>query len=316
MAVFRYAAVQIAPLGMRLSPNACGRCRVFGYVKPVVGSLLVREHEFYKATYCGICRSMKKHTGTLSNVTITYDSVLLALVRMAYIPDAELSVKRRRCIAHPLRSRPMLEDNSAIEYTARAFAVLSYYKLMDDLHDESFGKRLAVGTVRPILSSAKKKAREKSLEQIAAEKLAAIDALEAAECPSPDEPAQLFGELLGEIFSHGLDGEGKIVTYQLGLHLGRFIYCADAADDYSEDVKRGRYNPYVLTYGGEELTAEHRETIKRALLFECRSIQSAINLIPFGNKATVENIVRNIVFEGLPERLCFLDDEDIKEKKE
>ncbi len=290
---------------------------MFGYVKPVVGNLLVREHEFYKATYCGICRSMKKHTGTLSNVTITYDSVLLALVRMAYISDGDLSVKRRRCIAHPIKSRPMLEDNAAIEYTARAFAVLSYYKLMDDLHDEPLGKRMAVGAVRPILSSAKKKAGEKTLEEIAAEKLAAIDALEAAKCPSADEPAQLFGELLGEIFSHGLDGEARLVTYQLGLHLGRFIYCADAAEDYPEDARRGRYNPYVLTWGGEELTAEHRATVKRALLFECRGIQSALNLIPFGNKATVENIVRNIVFEGLPERLEFLDsneNEDIKEK--
>ena len=36
---------------------------MFGYVKPVVGELLVKEHEFYKATYCGICRAMKKHTG-------------------------------------------------------------------------------------------------------------------------------------------------------------------------------------------------------------------------------------------------------------
>ena len=63
---------------------------MFGYVKPVVKELLVKEHEFYKATYCGICRSMKKHTGGLSIATITYDSVFLALVRMAYIPDAEL----------------------------------------------------------------------------------------------------------------------------------------------------------------------------------------------------------------------------------
>ena len=50
---------------------------MFGYVKPVVGEMLVREHEFYKATYCGICRAMKKHTGTLSRVTLSYDSVFL-----------------------------------------------------------------------------------------------------------------------------------------------------------------------------------------------------------------------------------------------
>ena len=30
---------------------------MFGYVKPVAKELLVKEYEFYKATYCGICRS-------------------------------------------------------------------------------------------------------------------------------------------------------------------------------------------------------------------------------------------------------------------
>ena len=63
---------------------------MFGYVKPVVGEMLVREHEFYKATYCGICRAMKKHTGALSNVTLSYDSVFLALMRMLYIPAPPL----------------------------------------------------------------------------------------------------------------------------------------------------------------------------------------------------------------------------------
>ena len=54
------------------------KVNMFGYVKPVADELLVREHEFYRAAYCGICRAMKKHTGCLSNVTLSYDSVLLA----------------------------------------------------------------------------------------------------------------------------------------------------------------------------------------------------------------------------------------------
>ena len=34
---------------------------MFGYVKPVVSELLVKENEFYRATYCGVCRAMKKY---------------------------------------------------------------------------------------------------------------------------------------------------------------------------------------------------------------------------------------------------------------
>ncbi len=280
---------------------------MFGYVRPVHENLLVREYDFYRATYCGICRSMKKHTGVLSNVTLTYDSVFLALVRMAYIEDGELGVKKRRCIAHPLSARPMLNDNAALEYTARAFAVLSYYKMMDDLADERFMRRVAVSALRPILGVAKKKAAESELEQIARDRLEKISALEAAGCGSVDEPAALFGELLGEIFRGGLSGDDALVTYQCGYHLGKFIYAADAAEDYDEDRRRGRYNPYVISYGGADLTDENRQSIKCALLLECRGIEAAVNLIPFGNKVTVENIVRNIIFEGLPKRIEFLD---------
>lgn len=280
---------------------------MFGYVKPVVSELLVKEHEFYKATYCGICRSMKKHTGMLSTAMITYDSVFLALLRMAYIPDGELGVAKGRCIAHPIKSRPIMKDNSAIEYTARAFAVLSYYKLMDDLSDEPLAKRMAVGMARPVASGAKRRAGEAELERIAKEKLDAITALEREGCPSVDRPAELFGELLGEIFAHGLEGEGNIVMREVGYRTGKFIYAADAAEDYDEDRKKGSYNPYVISYGGADLTDENRATIKCALLLECRALEAAINLVPFGNKVTVENIVRNIIYEGLPKRIEFLD---------
>lgn len=280
---------------------------MFGYVKPLVSDLLVKENEFYKSTYCGICRSMKKHTGTLSCATITYDSVFLALVRMAYIPDSQLGSRMGRCIAHPLKKRCMLIDNEAIEYTARAFSILSYYKMADDVNDEGFKKRMLVSMARPVLSGAKKRADIAELEKIARDRLEAITKLENEKCPSVDMPAALFGELLGEFFAYGLTGEDRLVTYQCGYHLGKFIYAADAAEDYESDVKSGSYNPYVIHYGGKPLTQENKATIKTALIMECKQIESAVNLIPFGNKATIENIVNNIIYLGLPKRIEFLD---------
>ena len=88
---------------------------MFGYVKPVQSELLVKEYDFYRATYCGICRSMKKHTGFFSNLSLNYDGVILALARMLYIPDSDISAKMKRCVAHPLKKRCMLTVNSATE---------------------------------------------------------------------------------------------------------------------------------------------------------------------------------------------------------
>ena len=293
---------------------------MFGYVKPDIKDLLVKEHEFYKSTYCGICRSMKKHTGGLSIATITYDSVFLALVRMAYIPDSELGSSMRRCIAHPMKKRCMLNDNSAIEYTARAFAILSYYKMKDDLSDEGLAKRMLVSATRPILSHAKKKADLTALADIVRDRLEKISVIERERRTSIDEPAELFGELLGEIFSYGLEGSDRLVTYECGFHLGKFILLADAIDDYASDLKSGKYNPYVIAYGGEPLTRENRESIKCALILECKKIEGAINLLPFGERKIIENIIKNIIYLGLVKRIEFLDscgeDGDKKETKQ
>ena len=289
---------------------------MFGYVKPVVSEMLVKEHEFYKATYCGICRSMKKHTGALSNVTLSYDSVFLALIRMLYIPDGDFAAEQRRCIAHPMKKRPMLKENPALQYTAKAFAVLTYYKIKDDMADERGIKRLGVSAVRPIVSSANKKSCLSALEAVVRDRLERISALEAESCQSVDEPAGLFGELLGEIFSYGLEEKERLVPYECGYHLGKFIYAADAAEDYDKDREKGSYNPYVLFYGGKELTDENRQTIKCALLLECKKIEAAVNLLPFGTRATIENIINNIIYLGLVKRIEFLDKkESEKEKK-
>jgi hypothetical protein len=145
------------------------------------------------------------------------------------------------------------------------------------------------------------------LEAIVADRLARITELEKAKCPSIDEPATLFGELLGEIFSYGYDGEARLVSYECGLHLGKFIYAADAAEDYDKDVKNGSYNPYVIQYGGAPLTDENKQSIKTGLILECSRIEAAVNLMPFERKATIENIIKNVIYLGLIKRIDFLD---------
>ena len=290
---------------------------MFGYVKPVHSELLVKEHEFYKATYCGICRAMKKHTGFFSNVALTYDSVFLALVRMLFVPDSDIGAERRRCVAHPLKKKGMLRENEALVYTAKAFAILTYHKTLDDIRDEKLIKKTLVRTARPIFKRGKKKARLDVLSKLCKEKLDAINELEDKGEESVDNPASLFGELLGEIFAYGFSGSDRLVLYTAGYHLGRFIYAADAAEDYEDDRVSGKYNPYVKAYGGEPLTAENKQTIKCALVLECKKIEGAVNLFPFGERRVIENIIKNIIYLGLIKRIEFLDTKaEDRDKKE
>ena len=289
---------------------------MFGYVKPVQGEMLVKDYEFYRATYCGVCRAMKKHTGALSNATLSYDSVLLALVRMLYVPDSHISARKRRCIAHPIKRRIMLDENEAVEYTARAFAILTYHKLLDDLQDRDVRARFMKVSAKPIVASGAKRANIPPVADVISSRLAEIGELERKRVASVDEPADLFGKLLGEVFSHGLEGEGTLVCREFGYRLGRFIYAADAAEDYERDRKSGKYNPYVLLYGGAPLTAENKQSIKRALVLECKGMEAAVNLMPFGKRYTIENIIKNIIYLGLIKRIDFLEEKSEEEREE
>ena len=115
------------------------------------------------------------------------------------------------------------------------------------------------------------------------------------------------------MFAGGFEGNDRLVLYECGLHLGKFIYAADAAEDYDEDRREGKYNPYVLMYSGAELTEDNRMSIKTALVLECKRIEAAVNLMPFGDNAAIENIIKNIIYLGLTDRLKFLDKKEDKE---
>lgn len=283
---------------------------MFGYVKPEKGELRVKEYEFYRATYCGICHAMRRLTGGLSRIGLTYDSVFLALVRMTYLSDDAFSVEKARCIVHPLRPRAVLHENPALAYTARAFASLSYHKLLDDLRDADTGHRAAKTAMRPILSSARARAGMSALDRVIEEDLRAIHEMEAAGCSGVDLPAARFGHLLGEVFCADTTGEAAIVLRDLGDHLGRFIYAADAAEDYERDRKSGAYNPFVLLYGGAPLSAENKANIRVGLMLERLGVERAIEFLPFGSRRILESLIRNIVGVGLVRRIAFLDPPD------
>ena len=172
---------------------------------------------------------------------------------------------------------------------------------------------MLVSATRPILSSAKKRADLSELADIVKDRLDKISEIERERRPSIDAPAELFGELLGEIFAFGLSGSDRLVTYECGFHLGKFILLADAIEDYDSDLKSGKYNPFFISYDGAKLTRENKQNVKTALLIECKKLESAINLIPFENKITVENIVRNIIYLGLTKRIEFLDKDETEE---
>lgn len=280
---------------------------MFGYVKIDTPELLVREHEYYKGTYCGLCKSMGRCTGQCSRLSLSYDFTFLALIRFA-IAGETTSFSQERCLLHPLKKRNVMNANAELDYCSYASALLSYHKLMDDLHDEKLLKRTAIRLfllppVKRMRRKAIKKAGLLELDKRCAELLARLSELEDQNTASVDVPAKLFGELLSEIFAHGLEGSKEKIARAAGLHIGRWIYIADALDDMIEDKEKKSYNPFLLLYEGVLPDAVQSEDIALALKIELSEAENALNLIDYGDDKTVRNIIFNILYLGMPKRI-------------
>ncbi len=274
---------------------------MFGYVTPLEGELKVKEQQFYKSTYCGLCKTMGKRVCSESRLTLSYDIVFLALVRFL-LTDEETSFRTGRCALSPLKKRAIMKENPTLEYSAAVGALLAYHNIADDVKDKK-GLRRQIS--RFLLFSAKrmkKKADLPDLDRFIEGKLCDLDILEHSEGASVDSAAQLFGELLSKIFYYGLEGERRLVASELGLHIGRWIYIADAADDYEKDKKRGEFNP---------LAEFSPDRIRVSLTLELEGASRALELITPRDDG-IMSVVKNIVYLGLPSRI----DKIVKDRTE
>lgn len=274
----------------------------------MVPQLKVMEYEMYRAVYCGLCRAMGRVTGQASRLTLSYDFTLLAMVRMILEGTAP-EFEQFRCIAHPLKRRTMVPENAVLDHAAAVSAVLAYLKNRDDLADERGIKR-ARAAFADLPASHMRSRGERWLPDGAAdgiaERLAALSELEKADCPSVDETAEAFGGVLAYIFALGLETESETAALArtIGRHVGRFVYVCDAADDLTEDIRRGRYNPLSTGWGPLAVTEDGamsdlvRGSLEISLPLDLEGLGRAADRLDADHPLTP--IVRNIVYLGLP----------------
>ena len=220
---------------------------MFGYVTASLGELSPEQRERYGGVYCGICRSIRDQASQTARLGLSYDMAFLALLLMSlYEPEEQTG--RNHCILHPKRRNWI--ENEYVRYAADMNVALSYYKCLDDWHDD--GKR-AAKWMADLLAKDCAAIAEKYPRQCGAIRdcISELSQLEKADCANPDEPANCFGRLMAELMVHQEDLWADTLR-QVGFHLGRFIYLADAAVDYAKDEKKGKYNPYIAMGTGED----------------------------------------------------------------
>ena len=263
---------------------------MFGYVTASLGEMDERQRERYGGVYCGICHAIKTGASQTARLGLSYDMAFLAILLMSlYEPEEEHALNR--CLLHP--KRRLRIGNEYVRYAADMNVALAYYNCLDDWQDD--GKHSAK-LLAGVFGKTCPEIEKRYPRQCGAIRdcIASLSALEKANCPNPDEPANCFGRLMAELLVYREDLWADTLR-QMGFHLGRFIYLADAAVDYRRDKRKGKYNPFIAM-GSEEDWKRWEEYLVLAL-GRCTRAYEKLPLVQ--DKDILDNILYSGVWSSL-----------------
>ncbi len=269
---------------------------MYGYIRPDGGTLRPGDAAVYRAVTCGVCRAQRRACGLFSALRLRHETVFLALCR-AVCEEEPFAFSRYPCPLHPFSRRPMAEENAAVRYAAGAAALLAWIRRTDDLADRrGIGRILAALGIRRAFRRLRRAGVMGAVSGLS-ELLSRLSAAERQALPSIDLPAMLTGSITAEIFSADCPSGYREILYEIGDRLGRFVYLADALDDFRTDSRTGNYNPYSILYNNEQELAEDAE---HDLAIELAALEGAVTRLPFSSLPQAEPLIMNIVREGLP----------------
>ena len=260
---------------------------MFGFVSANPGELTQEQRSRYGSIYCGICRGISHQSGQVSRLGLSYDMAFLAMLLMSLYEPRE-QVSQNHCMMHPIRRRPAV-DNPCIRYAADMNVALAYYNFLDDWRDD---RKLSAGAMTRLMASPAEEIAARWPRQCAAIRgcIQRLSRLEREGCADPDQPAGVFGELMGELLVMKED-HWRPYLQQMGNALGRFIYLMDAAIDYEDDKKHSKYNPYLAMGLGED--RQRWETYLVNTIARCTDSYERLPLVQD------KDILDNILYSGV-----------------
>lgn len=272
---------------------------MFGYVTPYIPELKVKDYEKFKAYYCGLCRSIKKNIGNLPRAALNYDMTFLAILLDSLLSN-KISYKKVKCLVHPFKKKVMVEDTGPIKYAGFCNIVLSYYKLFDDIKDDSSIKSKFLYPVFKIYMN-KLPCEFKPAVNYIKKSLENLSRFENNfNHNSFDIICHPFSDLTAFILSNYADTTEENTTnlYWLGYNLGKWIYIIDALDDLKKDMSNNKFNPLNACFNNNHLCYDKfYSDIKNRADFllgtcasQCLEFFSKLNVIK--NKELLYNILQ------------------------
>lgn len=261
---------------------------MFGYIVVHKPELKVREYESYRASYCGLCHSLKKRYGRIGQLTLSFDMTFLALL-LTGLYEPETISGQGRCLAHPMQKH-CYRQNPYFDYAADMNILLTYYKCLDDWKDEKKASArllsfLLKGKMRKL--SVAKQEKSRKIKEL----LDQLSSCEKENIQDIDKTAGFFGAIMAELFVYAED-EWADKLRRMGFFFGKFIYLMDAYEDIEEDLKQGRYNPLADLYKKDTFEQECQQILKMMMAETSKVFEQ----LPILEDA---EILRNILYAGV-----------------
>lgn len=265
---------------------------MFGYVRPFKSELRICEFQRYRATYCGLCKTIGRRYGQLPRLAVTYDITFLVLLLQS-LQERTVEIHEETCVLHPFRKHVVAAPDAPLNLGADYTVLLTWYNLKDDLAD---GEKIVRSRFMSLaLRSAYKKAKQNcsAADAVIRSQLATLQKAEAE--GDGATASRAFAGLLEALMHIGLRDEPldrpfKEALALFGRQLGEWIYLIDALDDQAEDSRSGRWNALAQFAGS-------REECNVRLAFLEEEMDRICALLPYWQNA---EIISNIIQLGLP----------------
>ncbi len=272
---------------------------MFGYITVNRDELKIKDYNRYRAYYCGVCRCLRDRLGSLGRLTLSFDMTFLAIL-LDGLYDLDSKQEKRRCAPHMIKAHDSYAGE-AVSYAADMNILLAY----DDLRDKWFDS----GNPGARFAALMLKRKRNRIAGSYPDQAEAVDnyiqklrELEKKQEKNIEAAAGLTGDMLGEIYAFG-KGEWSDTLKQLGFYMGKFVYLADAYEDYERDVKKGAYNPFVMS--GIDPNTDGKAILNMMAAEAARAFER----LPIDKNI---DILRNIIYSGMWGRINKTTDKGLK----
>lgn len=264
---------------------------MFGYVTVFKPELKIKEYEAYKGVYCTLCKEMSKEYGLFSRFLLSYDGAFYVMYKMGISKEC-ISAEKSHCSFNPCKKCMKITCNNNVYKLASTITViLAYFKLIDNLHDSNFFKKLLLYIIYPYFAFLKNKALKKYPDIFDTIKNSIYEQFEnEKDSNAPiDKYADSSAKMLAWLFSYGESKENFELSHNFGYHLGRVVYFLDAFDDYKTDIKENSFNPFIKS---DNFLNDAVEAINLSNGFLAESLSKH-------NFSNFKEIIENVILEGI-----------------